>query len=257
MGQRFLISRPVLTKIIAAADLSREDTVLEIGPGTGILTRALAEKAGRVIAVEKDKRLFELLSEQLKKEGISNVRLISGDILHIPSPYTLTPSPYKVVANIPYYLTSRLIRRLLEAEHPPKDILIMVQKEVAERITARPPHMNLLALSVQAYGQPRILARVPPEAFSPPPKVESALIEITGISGDFFTKHRIAPERFFALAKAAFAGKRKILANSLARTLDGKEHARALIKKSGLADRARPEELSLEDWAKLIQNHDR
>lgn len=269
MGQRFLRSRSVLRKIIAAADLKPTDVVLEIGPGTGTLTRALAERAGQVITVEKDERLFQLLDEQLKKEGIANVHLIHGDILKIPLEKLVvhflrswkyynksTEAPrYRVVANIPYYLTSRLIRRLLEAEHPPKDILLMVQKEVAERITAKPPRMNLLALSVQAYGRPEIVAPVPASAFSPRPKVDSAIIRISEISNVFFREHRITARNFFATAKTGFHHKRKVLVNSLAKTFGDKPAAAAALRACGLRPNARPEELSPREWARLAARH--
>ncbi len=150
LGQHFLISSEVLKKIISAAELSPQDTVLEIGPGTGVLTRAMADCGARIIAVEKDERLAAMLEDECKRRGMASVRIIRGDILKIPFARLGLPPHYRVVANIPYYLTGRLIRRLLEAAPPPRDILLMVQVEVAERITAKPPHMNLLALAVQA-----------------------------------------------------------------------------------------------------------
>ncbi len=277
MGQRFLISRPVLERIIAAAGLKPTDTVLEIGAGRGELTRALAERAGRVIAVEKDPRLAEALERELSHRSVSdsgqrtrqvntddrrhllnapsgeNVTIIRGDILKLFPEALPLPNRYRVIANIPYYLTSRLIRRLLEAERPPKDILIMVQREVAERITARPPHMNLLALSVQAYGKPEILFPIPAQAFRPPPSVDSAFIRIGNIRKDFFREQGLDERKFFAILRAAFQGKRKTLENSLARNANlSKSKVADALGKLNLSGK-RPEALGLEDWVKLAR----
>lgn len=252
MGQRFLTSRPILEKIIAAAGLSDKDTVLEIGPGTGALTIELAKRAGRVIAVEKDKKLFELLELKLKQENIGNVRLILGDILKIPNPYTLTPIPYKVVANIPYYLTSRLIRMFLENENQPAEMLLMVQKEVAERIVAKPPKTNLLAISIRTYAEPRLLFKVSRNDFRPRPKIDSAFIGIGGIGKKFFARNRIQKEKFFKIVQAAFRGKRKTLENSLSKNLKlPKSKILEILDRLGLAGK-RPEMLSLGKWAELI-----
>lgn len=253
LGQHFLRSPEVLKKIIAAADLSRGDAVLEIGPGTGILTRALANRAGLVIAVEKDQDLCQSLKTRFTEEGIGNVRLICGDTMKIPPEDLAMPNRYLVVANIPYYLTSRLIRRLLEAERPPERIFLMVQREVALRITARPPRMNLLALSVQAYGKPEIILTAPPEAFSPPPAVSSALIAIRGISKSFFTREHLDPARFFRVIRAAFQGKRKTLENSLSRNLKlPKTEIMELLARQKLAGK-RPEAVTIADWAVLVR----
>lgn len=253
LGQHFLVSRTVLTKIVAAAGLAADETVLEIGPGTGVLTRALAARAGAVVAVEKDHELCRLLEDSLKKEGVANVRLIRGDILKIPFDELGLPERYAVVANIPYYLTSRLIRTLLETEPPPARMLLMVQREVADRMCARPPEMNLLALSVQAYGKPKVLFGVPASAFSPPPEVDSAFIEIGGIGASFFHDHRVSPELFFRVARAAFQGKRKMLENSISHNLKlPKNEVEAVLAALQLSKK-RPEELTTEDWAELAR----
>lgn len=261
MGQRFLSSRAVLQKIIAAADLAPTDTVLEIGPGLGILTFELARRAGKVIAVEKDRRLAGELRGELARRGIRNAEVIEGDILklfpdHLPIPISrLAPhtSPYRVVANIPYYVTSRLIRRLLEAKSPPQEILLMVQREVAERIVAAPPRMNLLAIAVQAYGRPEIVAAVPRSAFRPAPRVDSALLRISEISDRFFAAHGVRPEHFFAIARRAFSQKRKTLANSLAGAFGGKTEAVAALAQAGIASGTRPAELPLDQWVRLVR----
>ncbi len=272
LGQHFLRCRWVISTLIKAADINSDDTVLEVGPGTGVLTRELAKHAGKVIAVEKDERMAEELENSLRKEGINNVAVIPGDVLRIHKNVVLksgrsrTEEPhrsfaraqdgvnsstdYKVVANIPYYLTSRLIRLLLENGPRPNQIVLTIQKEVAERMCARPPQMNLLALSVQAFGKPEVIKTVPASCFSPQPKVESAIIKIADISGRFFEENSIDKARFFEILRRAFSQKRKTLARSLTQLLD-KNHMLEAIKKAGLKDTARPQELSLEGWVKL------
>lgn len=252
LGQHFLTSVSVLEDILSVVEDLSTLPVLEVGPGEGALTRMLAKKFPRVIAVEKDERLAGTLAASLKKEGIQNVTLITGDILErFPDDLPL-PKRYVVIANIPYYLTGRLIRALLESAHRPETMVLMVQREVAERITATPPHMNLLGLSVQAYGTPRIALRVPASAFTPPPKVDSAVIRVDRISDAFFGDHAREPSLFFALLHAAFGGKRKILANSIATLAGSKTNAATAIAKAALPANARPETLTLADWARLL-----
>lgn len=241
MGQRFLRSKKARYQIIAAADLSKQDTVLEVGPGNGFLTEALAERAGRVIAIEKDKRFVRVLRERFRDQ--SNIEIIEDDILKflISNFKFLNKSQiknpkFKIAANLPYYITSRFLRATLSVAQKPELMVLMVQKEVAERLTAKAPQMNMLALSVQAYGKVKRIANVPRGAFRPPPRVDSAIIKIFDISNDFFEKNHIAPEQLFALARRAFAQKRKMLSNSLG--LKG--------------DTRRPQELSLDDWARIV-----
>lgn len=251
LGQHFLVSPDMLRRITEAARLSHDDTVLEIGPGTGTLTRELLRKAGAVIAVEKDTRL----SGELRKLAIENpnLQVVFGDILKLFPEGLDLPERYLVVANIPYYLTSRLIRKFLESERPPKAMFLMVQAEVADRITAEPPDMNLLGLSVQAYGTPEILFRVPPRAFSPPPKVDSAFIRIGAISRSFFKTYGLNPELFFRIAQAAFQGKRKTLENSLSHNLElPKAEVVRALKGLNLAGQ-RPEGLRADNWAELAR----
>ena len=233
MGQRFLRSRAVRDRIIAAAELSHSDTVLEVGPGDGFLTEALAAHAGRVIAVEKDARFAALLKEKFKE--IKNVEIVEGDMLKFLISNFEFLNKSKIVANIPYYITSRFLRQVLEAKQKPELMVLMVQKEVADRMTAKPPYMNMLALAVQAFGKVKRVAQVPARVFTPPPRVDSAIIKIFDISGTFFEKHHITPEQLFSLSRRAFAQKRKMLSNSIGLT----------------GDTRRPQELSLEDWACL------
>lgn len=253
LGQHFLISSEVREKIIAAAELSSSDTVLEIGPGTGALTYELARRARAVVAVEKDAVLAAALEKKLTHSGVRNVRVICGDILKMLPAALPLPKNYKVVANIPYYLTSRLIRVLLEGPRPPKEMLLMVQREVAERIIARPPRMNLLALSVQAYGAPRILFPVSRSAFSPRPAVDSAVIHLKNIPREFFAHNKINPELFFRLIRAGFHTRRKTLANTLTSLFESKKMAVALLEGTGIDPGARAERLSLEEWATLTR----
>ena len=253
MGQNFLISEDILNDIIDAADLSLHDTVLEAGPGLGILTVALAQRARRVIAVEKDKKIADALKKYVTGKRMKNIEIVEGDILLYRDPTFV--DGYKVVANLPYYLTSRFLRKFLSEEAiNPAAMILMVQKEVAERIIARPPHMNLLALSVQAYGKPEIVKKTPASAFWPKPKVDSAIIKITNISDDFFSKNGIDQKKFFTLLKTAFSQKRKKLSNSLGDFFGDKKTAEKKIKKTGLVPNSRPEEFSLENWGGLFKS---
>jgi len=238
LGQHFLTCQWVVDTLIKSAELSLSDTVLEIGPGTGILTRALAQHSKKVIAIEKDEGLARQLKEKLALGGIKNVEVIAGDILKI-FPEILPAVDFKIVANIPYYLTGRLLRLIFEKEPRPKTVVLTIQKEVALRITAQPPDMNLLALSVQAFGKPKIIKTIPKECFSPKPKVESAIISISDISDKFFISNHISPDLFFRVARTAFSKKRKMLRHTLG----------AFNKTKSTA---RPQELSLEQWMRII-----
>lgn len=244
LGQHFLTSTAIAKRAVEFANIQPTDVVLEVGPGKGMLTRFLVEKAKKVIAVEKDRRLVQYLRENYK--DAKNIEIMEGDILET-SNFKL-PKKYKIVANIPYYITSRFLRLFLEEmTNKPQTMTLMVQKEVAERICAKPPHMSLLALSVQAFGKPRILFRVSAGSFSPPPEVDSAVIAIENISGAFFKKHHISPKEFFKLPKKAFSQKRKILRASVGKYAEvGLPHIEIFLKK-------RPQELLLEDWIEILK----
>jgi len=278
LGQHFLRSKSVLNKIIEAADLKNTDLVLEIGPGLGILTEKLAEKAGRVVAVEKDSRLIPLLKEKFAKTN--NVEIIQGDILEILSAkckaqsakLQLKTQSYKVVANLPYYAATHIIRQFLESSCPPKLMVLMLQKEVAQRICACPPKMtrstnsgssragrgmSLLAVSVQFYAQVKIISYVSKNAFWPKPKVNSAIIKIiprqpalyrNEVSGAGFC------ERFFRIAKAGFSQPRKQLLNNLSKGLKlPKEKIQTWLLKNGLESKLRAESLTLDNWLALTK----
>lgn len=238
LGQHFLTSTAIAKRIIESANIQPSDTVLEVGPGKGILTQFLIEKAKKVIAVEKDHNLATFLQE--KFQNVKNLEVLEGDILKHETWNMKHKTSFKIVANLPYYITSRFLRLFLEeVQNKPESMTLMVQKEVAERICAVPPQMNLLALSVQAFGAPKILFKVSHGSFSPPPEVDSAVIAIEHISNAFFKKHHILPQEFFKLPKKTFSQKRKMLRSSLSK-----------IPEVPLPEFAtkRPQELTLEDW---------
>ncbi len=253
LGQHFLRDPHHLARIADAADLGPGDVVLEIGPGTGTLTEVLLRRGATVVAVELDERLVSLLRE--KFAGVDRFHLIPGDILDIAPDAVVEHAlgiqgPYKVVANLPYYITSAIMRHLLEAKHPPTLVVVTVQEEVGRRMCASPPHMSLLAVSVQFYGRPRIVHRIPRGAFYPVPKVNSAVVRI-----DVYEQPVVdVPDRdtFFRVVKAGFGQRRKQLVNALAAGLGmSKATARALLQTSRIDPRRRAETLSLEEWARL------
>ena len=248
LGQNFLQDPLALEKIIDAAEIQRPDTVLEIGPGLGSLTRYLAISAKEVIAVELDPNLIPPLKAVLSP--YQNVRVIQGDILKLSPNDLITEKDYLVVANIPYYITSAVIRHLLKHDPKPRRIVLTVQREVAQRICAEPGDMSLLALSVQVYGKPRIAARVPAGAFFPAPKVDSAVLSV-----DIYPTPRVNPElldTFFQLIKAGFSQKRKTLRNSLSSGLRiSPVEAADLLTRANIDPQRRAETLSIEEWENL------
>jgi 16S rRNA (adenine1518-N6/adenine1519-N6)-dimethyltransferase len=259
LGQHFLRCRWVINTLIRAAELTPKDIVLEIGPGTGILTRELARRVKEVTAVEKDERLADELAQALAHEKIRNTEILKGDILRslqVIQAKLTSQNKYKVVANIPYYLTSRLLRLLLENAPRPERIVLTIQKEVAGRILAKPPKMNLLALSVQAYATPKIIKNVPASCFTPAPEVDSAIISIRDISDRFFQENAVDKNRFFTLIRRAFSQKRKLLANSLLvqHSMLDKSKTESIVAGLGLPKNARPQELSLQNWARLAKS---
>ena len=256
LGQHFLSSPKILAKVAEAAEIGPEDTVLEVGPGLGHLTRLLDQRAGRVVAVEIDERLAALLSERLS--GSPSLEIVQGDILQLSlvdlvrDKVTGVVPPYKVVANIPYYITSALLRQILETRPPPRLIVLMLQKEVAQRIAARPGQMSLLAVSVQFFGRPMLIAHVPAAAFHPAPKVDSAIIRIEPY--DRFALDDEEIPVFFDLVRAGFSQRRKQLRNSLAHCcgLPAEVLDRSL-EQSAIDGARRAQTLSLEEWISLHQ----
>jgi 16S rRNA (adenine1518-N6/adenine1519-N6)-dimethyltransferase len=251
LGQSFLHDEAIAQRTVAAADLAPSDHVLEVGPGLGILTRALAEQAGRVVAAELDGRLVEVLRQTLGE--LSNVEVLHGDILDMdPAGLFSAQVQYKVVANLPYYITSAVIRHILEANRRPRVMVIMVQREVAERITASPGEMSLLAVSVQFYGVPRVVARVPRGAFYPRPKVDSAVLRIDVHDRPLAWSED--PERFFRVVKAGFSQRRKQIRNSLSKGLGiAPDQVVAALRAHGLDEKRRPQTLSIAEWGEVCR----
>lgn len=257
-GQNFLIDGRVLDKIITAAEIEEGDFVLEIGPGIGTMTQALAEKATRVVAVEIDKNLISVLSENLS--GCENVEIINADVMKLDLTKLVLEKnggrPVKVVANLPYYITTPIIMSLFEKKVPMKSATLMVQKEVAERMMAQPgtKTYGALSLAVQYYSEPHIAARVPRNCFMPRPDVDSAVIVLTS--------HSVPPvsvtdeDLFFNVVRAAFEKRRKTLQNALsssARLKLSKQEAADAIKKAGLPELIRGEALNISQFATLSE----
>ncbi|NQU77661.1 ribosomal RNA small subunit methyltransferase A [Candidatus Falkowbacteria bacterium] len=280
-GQNFLIDKNVLDKLIKSANLKPTDTVLEVGPGFGVITQELVKHAKKVVAVELDKVLSHYLTQyfqpkagQPRAENTDNLEIINKDILKLdPSSLTCpeqsrgmphlsraesrdaSPVPsrvegcLKVVSNLPYHLTSRFLRNILSSSTKPTDMTLIIQKEVAERICAKPGgDMSLLSISVQFYGQPKIIEIIKPESFWPSPEVESAIIKIDNIK----PRKNIDEKRFFQLARIGFSSRRKMLKNNLAVGLEiGDSQVEKILKSQGLNIKVRAQDLSIENWIEL------
>jgi 16S rRNA (adenine1518-N6/adenine1519-N6)-dimethyltransferase len=252
LGQNFLIDRRVLDKILKSTALSDNDVVLEIGPGMGNLTCELAKRAKRIIAVEKDPKMCQILKKTLK--GCGKVEIINNDILKVAGNSKLqiqTPKIYKVVGNLPFYLTAPVIRKFLEAKIPPKIMVLIMQKEVAQRMAAQPPRMSLLAVSVQFYARVKIISFVPRKSFWPEPKVDAAVLKIIPKK---ITTRPGSVNLFFKTVKAGFSQPRKQLVNNLARNLKlDKEKLAGWLVKNKIKPNSRAETLSIKDWVKLAE----
>jgi len=295
LGQNFLIDKDALAKIIEAAELGPDDFVIEIGPGLGVLTQELVKKAGQVVAVELDEKLAEMLASSFqtvisndseKSHEISRLdksmarndkpEIINADILELSISEIVAEKKYKVVANIPYYITSKILQFFLTLKNKPESIVLLVQKEVAERITAKPGEMSILALSVQAYGEPEIVDDVPKESFFPAPKVDSAILRIKNVHafGCHFERseksHEISrleksmarnddscrksEKDFFRIIHIGFASKRKTLLNNFSAGLRiDKALANSIITSSNINPNARAQDLGLDDWVQLTK----
>jgi 16S rRNA (adenine1518-N6/adenine1519-N6)-dimethyltransferase len=259
LGQHFLIDGEVLKRITSAAELTPADVVIEVGPGLGVLTRELARQAGWVIAIELDNKLAAALKQTLA--SFNNITIINDDVLRIEPQALLSELKdrfpqaiysYKVVANLPYYITSPVLRHFLEASAKPQVMIVMVQKEVAEAIVAKPGEMSLLSVSVQFYGEPRIISYVPAQCFYPAPKVDSAILRI-----DPYPQPTVAVAdegSFFDLVRAGFTAPRKQIVNSLAQGLGvSKGEVLSLLETASIVPQRRAETLTLEEWARLWQ----
>ena len=250
LGQNFLQDPLALESITAAAEIQPTDTVLEIGPGLGSLTRYLAVSANVVVAVELDANLIPPLKAVVSP--YENVHIIHGDILKLAPGDLISETNYLVVANIPYYITSAVIRHLLESGSKPRKIVLTIQKEVAQRICAKPGDMSLLALSVQVYGAPRIAAHIQAEAFFPAPKVDSAVLVVDIYPAPLIKEELL--DSFFKLVKAGFSQKRKTLRNSLSSGLHiSPPHAAELLTRADIDPQRRAETLSIDEWERFSE----
>jgi 16S rRNA (adenine1518-N6/adenine1519-N6)-dimethyltransferase len=250
LGQHFLVEPSALERVVKAAELQGHETVLEIGAGLGALTSRLSAAARRVLAVEYDRRLIPALEEAVA--ALANVQVVSADILEVDLGRLLGSQPYRVVANIPYQITSLLLRRFLEREPVPDRLVLTVQREVAERVVSGPGEMSLLALGVQLYGVPSIAGRIPAGAFLPPPEVDSAVLRVDLHPKPIVSPDLVAP--IFRLARAGFAQRRKKLRNALAAGLAmSPQEVEARLHASGIDPSSRAERLSLGDWERLAE----
>ena len=251
LGQHFLVDRGVLDKIILAAELVPSDTVIEVGPGLGILTGVLAKKTKKVIAIEVDSKLASSLQKKLSK--FTNMTVINADVLQLdPGDLIDRKQSYKVVANLPYYIAAPILRHFLEAYIKPSLMIVMVQKEVGQSIVAQPGDMSMMGISVQLYGKPTIVDYVSAKSFYPEPKVDSAIVSI-----DVYPRPAIPAQDitgFFEIVKAGFSAPRKQIRNSLAQGLKlASAEVIPLLEKTRISPKRRPETLSIQEWARL--NH--
>ncbi len=258
LGQHFLVDGAYLKYILEAAELDKEDIVIEVGPGLGVLTGELAERAGWVVAIEKDDNMADLLKNTLVSHH--NVIIINQDILKVEPEVILyehfpnrQSRQYRVVANLPYYITSPILRHFLEGSIKPRSMVVMVQKEVARQITARPGDMSLLSIAVQLYGLPKIVKYVPARAFYPAPEVDSAILKIDVYPSPIVD---VETNSFFEIARAGFSAARKQIANSLTHGLKlPKIEVLSTLEKAGIDSRRRAETLSMEEWGRLWREY--
>ena len=247
LGQNFLKSEIALRQIIEAGEIKSDDVILEIGPGKGALTSKLLEKAKTVIAIEKDRELFEFLKIKFEKEiKMNTLILVCEDILEFDINEVLKVRNYKIIANIPYNITGAILKKFLTEKNQPEMMVLMVQHEVATRIIARDGKESILSISVKAYGEPKLIAKVDKRYFSPAPKVNSAIIAIRNISRKVFENNKIGEERFWEIVKAGFAHKRKKLSSNL-KNVCQRDTLTSLGNK-------RAEDLSLANWIELTKS---
>lgn len=233
LGQNFLINKGIIEKMVQTVE--KTDTIIEVGPGLGVITAALVQKANKVVAIEKDPKIATILKDIFQNQ--KNIEIIQEDARQID----LVWKNYKVIANIPYYLTSPLIRRFLEAECQPQEMILLIQKEVAQRICSRPPQMSILAVAVQLYGVPKIIASVSRNSFWPSPKVDSAILQISQIS-----KPEIDTKKFFEIVRSGFSSPRKQLGSNL---------PKELLEKANIDPIRRAGTLSVEEWKGLLKQN--
>ena len=249
LGQHFLVDKRVLSRIVGAAELSTDDTVVEVGPGRGLLTGELSARAGRVVTVELDRELASAL--ETRYQGLQHVSVVSADGREVDIDSLVgTGTPYKFVANLPYYAAAPIVRRFLESDHKPELMVFMVQHEVAERMRASPGHMSLLSVGVQLYGRPKIVCKVPPGAFRPRPKVSSAVVRI-----DVYPKPALdldSEEAFFRVVRAGFSSPRKQLRNTLKHGLSLESGGSdEILSMAGIDATRRPQTLDIAEWGRV------
>lgn len=251
LGQHWLHDESILDAIVEAGEVAEKDFVLEIGPGLGTLTQKLADTGAQISALEFDKDLLGSLRKKFK--NCNNVAILEGDIRTFN--FSELPKDYKIVANIPYYLTSHLIRSISESDNSPSLAVLLIQKEVAERLCAKPGQMSILSVTAQFYFECFLDIEVPAEYFTPPPKVDSQVVVLKYRKSKLFD---VDEKQFFRVVKAGFSEKRKTLRNSLSGGLAiSKEQAEKLLKKTRIDSGKRAQELSLDDWRELYLEYGR
>ena len=247
-GQNFLVEHDILLHIVEAAEIDADDQVLELGAGTGVLTRELAKRARRVVAVELEREMLSLVAETTR--NYANVEIMERNLLYVDPTEVFGSDSYKLVANLPYYITAPTFRHFLESANPPRLFVVMVQYEVAQRIVAGPGDLSLLGISIQFYGEPKIIEHVPARSFYPAPKVDSAILRI-----DLKDEVPLTPgqrDSFFRLVQAGFSERRKQIHNSLARGLHRKDaEIQPCLKAANIDPSRRAETLSIKDWLRL------
>ena len=244
LGQHFLKSERALLTIIKTGSINARDAILEIGPGTGVLTEKLLAASCQVLAIEKDDKLYEFLKTKFEKYiSLGKLKLIHGDALELnPQSYQLEPRSYKLISNIPYNITGAILKKFLETDYQPKMIVLLIQKEVAKRIVAQDGKESILSISIKAYGTPKYIETVKAGSFTPAPKVDSAIIAIENISKKFFTD--FSEKNFFAILRAGFKSKRKKLSSNLS-TIFTKDKVREIFQKLNLDDNLRAEDVEI------------
>lgn len=247
LGQHWLHDEFSLQAMCDIADLNKDDFVLEIGPGLGTLTQKLVKQSNSVLAIEFD---ADLAKDLPKRVSADNLQIENQDILKFD--LTSLPVNYKVIANIPYYLTSNLVRTMSESSNPPLSATLLVQKEVAERIAAGPGEMSLLSVTTQMYFEPSLGPLVPAELFTPPPKIDSQIVHLQRRELPLFGEG--SPKKLFRIVKAGFSNRRKTLLNSLSAGLHKtKDHTRDILAEAKIDPQQRPQDLDLDDWIRLAE----
>lgn len=254
LGQHFLNSKKALNQIIQASAVSKDDIVLEIGPGTGILTKEILASGAKVIAIEKDIRACELIKEKFSEEiNAKKLQIINADILSVDmNSFGIKNSQYSIIANIPYYITGAILEKFLEYEPRPQKMVLLVQKEVAERIITRDGKESILSISVKAFGNPKIIDTVPRGAFVPAPNVDSAILLIGDISDARFKTQKIDIKHFFKIVKAGFAHKRKYLVRNIENIIPAQTIAE-IWSKNNIDPKIRPENVNISTWLNIAE----